>query len=103
MSERALTATDHLGLVAHYITELSHLAKAHHPQAVIEVLATLYEDEDAHLIVFLPAGTCESDVDSLRETLTKRSTEILLDTGLLILAGVYETAPSRRADATPCP
>jgi hypothetical protein len=96
MPERMPTATDRLGLVKNYLSELSHLAQVHAPQAVVEVLSTLYEDEDAHLVVFLPEGAHESEIERLRETLTKRSTEILLDTGLLILAGVYETSQQRK-------
>jgi hypothetical protein len=81
-----------MGLIDHHISELSRLAQEHYPQAAIEVLPTLYEDEDAHIVVFLPEGICESESERLREMLTKRSTEILLDAGLLILAGVYETS-----------
>jgi hypothetical protein len=55
-----------------------------------------YEDEDAHLVVFLPEGVCESEIEKLHQTLTKRSTEILLDAGLLILAGVYEMSQQHK-------
>jgi hypothetical protein len=97
MPERTQTAKDRMGRVDHYISELSRLAKDQYPQAAIEVLSTLYEDEDAHLVVFLPEGACESDRERLCETLTERSTEILLDTGLLILAGVYETSQQHKS------
>ena len=96
MSERTPTATDRMGLVDHYISELARFAKDHYPQAAIEVLSTLYEDEDAHLVVFLPEGVCESEIEKLHQTLTKRSTEILLDAGLLILAGVYEMSQQHK-------
>jgi len=96
MSERTPTAPDRTGLVDYYISELSRLAKDHYPQAAIEVLSTLYEDEDAHLVVFLPEGACESEIEKLRETLTQRSTEILLDTGFLILVGVYELSQQHK-------
>jgi hypothetical protein len=97
MPEHTQTAKDRTGLVDHYISELSRLAKDQYPQTAIEVLSTLYEDEDAHLVVFLPEGACDSDRERLRKTLTKRSTEILLDTGLLILAGAYETSQQHKS------
>src|SRR5215475_967572 len=97
MSEQTPTAPDRLGLVEHYLTELIHLVQAHAPQAAVEVLSTLYEDEDAHLVVWLPDGACDSELDTLCEALTQRSTEILLDTGILILAGVYERSQQRQS------
>jgi len=54
-----------------------------------------FEDEDAHILVYPPEGTSNTDMDRLGDALTERSVEILLDTGLLILIGVYE-APQRR-------
>jgi hypothetical protein len=86
------TAGDRTALLDKYVTELSLLAKEQCPEAAIEVLFTQYEDEDAHIFAFLPEGANEMDMDRLGEALTKRSVEILLDTGLLILAGVYEAS-----------
>jgi hypothetical protein len=34
----------------------------------IEVLSTLYEDEDAHLVVFLPEGAGEREMERLHKT-----------------------------------
>jgi len=95
MPERAPTATDRTALLEQYVTELCRLAKELFPAAVVEVLFTRYEDEDAHVVVFLPGSTSETDMDKLGEVLTRRSVEILLETGLLILAGVYEAAQRR--------
>ncbi|HEY7490960.1 MAG TPA: hypothetical protein VIH59_07625 [Candidatus Tectomicrobia bacterium] len=97
MPERTQTAKERRGLVDHYISELSRLTKDQCPQAAIAVLSTLYEDEDAHLVVFLPEGVCDSARERLRQALTEHSTEILLDTGLLILAGVYETSQQHKS------
>lgn len=99
MSECTPTATDRVRLVEHYPAEPSRLAQAQAPRATVEVLSTLYEDEAAHLVVFLPDGACESEIDILRETLTQRGTEILLDAGILILAGVYETSQQHKSRA----
>jgi hypothetical protein len=92
MPERAPTATDRTTLLEQYVTEICRLAKELFPAAVVEVLFTRYEEEDAHVVVFLPERASEVDIDKLGEVLTKRSVEILLETGLLILAGVYEAA-----------
>ncbi len=92
MPEHLSTATDRRARLDPYIIELSCLAKEQCPEAVVEVRFTQYEDEDAHLVVFLPESASESDMDRLGEALTSRSVKILLDTGLLILAGVYEAS-----------
>ena len=90
MSERAPMLADRTALVDRYVTELSLLAKEGSPEAVIEVLLTHDEDEDAHLLVYLPEGTSETSMDQLRDVLLQRSIEILEEVGLLILVGVYE-------------
>jgi hypothetical protein len=95
MPEHTPTAMDRRRLVEHYLTELTHLAQAHTPLATVEVLSTLYEDEDAHLVVWVPEGTCARDLEHLHALLTERSTAIFLETGLLVLAGVYETSQQR--------
>ncbi|HXH11857.1 MAG TPA: hypothetical protein VNP04_19095 [Alphaproteobacteria bacterium] len=74
------------------MTELILQAKSSCPDAVVEVLFTHYEDEDAHILVYVPDSTSEVDMDRLGEALTERSVEILQDTGLLILVGVYEAS-----------
>lgn len=90
MPEHAPILADRTALVDRYVTELSLLAKEDSPDAVVEVLFTRYEDEDAHILVYLPEGTSETHMDGLRDVLLKRSVEILEEVGLLILVGVYE-------------
>jgi hypothetical protein len=91
-------ATDRSALVDRYIREFSRLAEKHCPKADINVLSTTFEDEDAHLVVYVPQGFGEDEMDRLSETLTKRSTKVLLDTGILILAGVYEAAEKPKTE-----
>jgi hypothetical protein len=95
MHDQVPTGNDRAALLDKYVTEISLLAKELCPEAVVEVLFTRYEDEDAHIVVFLPAGVSDTDMDKLGEALTNRSVEILLDTGLLILAGAYEASQRR--------
>lgn len=92
MPEQVPAATDRTALLDKYVTELCLLAKEQCPEAGVEVLFTRYEDEDAHVVVFLPEDANDADMDKVQEALTRRSVEILLDAGLLILAGVYETS-----------
>jgi hypothetical protein len=86
------SATDRAVLLEKCVRELSLLAKEQYPEADIEVIFTRFEDEDAHIFVFLPEEACEVDIDRLGDALTRRSVEILLETGLLILTGVYEAS-----------
>jgi hypothetical protein len=101
MSEHLPILTDRTHLLDTYITELVLLAKRSCPDAIIDVLSTRYEDEDAHILVYPPEGTTDANMDRLGDTLTDRSVEILLDTGLLILIGVYEAAERRRRTEEP--
>ena len=100
-AEEALKAAKRTALLGTYVTELILLAKEQCPGAVVGVLFTQYEDEDAHIVIFLPEDSSETDMDRLGEALTKRSVEILLDTGLLILAGVYDASQHRKGVAKP--
>jgi hypothetical protein len=52
--EQVSVAADRTALLDRYVTELILLAKAQRPEAVVEVPFTRYEDEDAHLVAFLP-------------------------------------------------
>src|SRR5262245_2388063 len=96
MPEHPSIVSDQTALLDRYVTELILLAKGSCPDAIVEVLSTRYEDEDAHILVYAPEGTSDTDVDRLGDALTERSVEILLDTGLFILIGVYEAAQRRQ-------
>jgi hypothetical protein len=89
MPEQAPQAACRTALLDQYVSELTHPARKQYPEASIEVLPFPFEDEDAHILVYLPEGTSEGDIERLGENLTKRSVEIYLETDLFILAGVY--------------
>ena len=95
MPEHIPTA-ERIALIDRYVTELVLLIKELCPDAVVEVLFTHYEDEDAHILVFVPQETDGTAIDRLQAVLTERSVQILDDTGLLILAGVYEASQRRQ-------
>jgi hypothetical protein len=92
MPDTAKDSTERSALIDQCVTELSLLVKEHCPNAAVEVTFTRYEDEDAHIFVFVPRGIVEREMETLQEVLTDRSVQILLDKGLLILVGVYEAA-----------
>jgi hypothetical protein len=93
--------TERTRLLDEYITEPILLVKGSCPDAIVEVLSTRYEDEDAHILVYPPESTSDTDMDRLGDVLTERSVEILLDTDLLILIGVYEAAQRRQGTEEP--
>lgn len=99
MPEDAGVATDRMAAVDKDATELTLRAKEHCPDAVVEVPFTRHED--AHLLVFVPKDASQRDREKLREVWTRRSTDILLDTGLLILAGAYEASQCHRGHSGP--
>jgi hypothetical protein len=101
MSEHLPMLSDRTRLLDEYITELILLVKGSCPDAIVEVLSTRYEDEDAHILVYPPDGTSDKDMDMLGDTLTERSVKILLETGLLIVIGVYEAAQRRQGTEEP--
>ncbi len=81
---------DRRSLVDHYLTEMGLYAKQLCAEARVEMLTTSYEGEDGHVRLFLPAGLEDREIERLEDKLAEKSTEILLTTGLFILAGVFE-------------
>lgn len=74
------------------LTEVSLFIKKHCPEAVVEVSLARYEDEDAHILVFPPDTLSDKVREKLSDACADKSVSILLETGLLILIGVYEPA-----------
>ena len=76
----------------HILTGFSLFVKELCPEASVEVTKTMYEDEDANVLVRPPVAWTAEACDSLEERLSERSVDILLQTGYRILVGVFETA-----------
>jgi hypothetical protein len=55
------------------------------------MLSTSYEGEDGHVRVFVPFDLADSEVEKLDNKLADKSVDILLNTGLSILVGVFES------------
>ena len=74
------------------LTEFSLFVKELCPEASVEITKTIYEDEDANVVVRPPVQWTAEECDTLEERLAERSIDILLETGYLILVGVFEPA-----------
>jgi len=81
---------DRRSLIDHYLTETGLYANQLCAEAKVEMLTTSYEGEDGHVLVFLPGGVEDREIERLEDKLAEKSTEILLTTGLSILVGVFE-------------
>jgi hypothetical protein len=74
------------------LTEFSLFVKKLCPEASVEITKTIYEDEDANIVVRPPAQWTAEECDTLEERLAERNIDLLLETGYLILVGVFEPA-----------
>jgi hypothetical protein len=87
---------DRRDLVDHHVTSLSLLIKERCPEAEMEISFTRYEDEDAHIWVFPPETLGEAERDRLWHEIADKSLDILLESGVLILTGVFQ--PDQRSE-----
>lgn len=78
--------------IDHILTEFSLFVKELCPEASVEVTKTIYEDEDANILVRPPVAWTAEACDTLEERLSERSVDVLLQSGYHILVGVFETA-----------
>lgn len=92
MAKEVPALPDRRDLIDRYLTSFGLLIKELCPEAEIDISPVRYEDEDAHIRVFPPASITEQERDRLADRLADRTVEILNETGLLILTGVYEPA-----------
>jgi hypothetical protein len=72
------------------LTELALLAKRLCPDVKIEANTIRYEDENARLKVFPPAGLSEVEEEALEETLIEKCIEIFDETGLFIVCAAFD-------------
>jgi hypothetical protein len=72
------------------LSDLTVLIKDMSPRARIEISLARYEDEDAHVRVYLPPDTGDKEVERLELALGEHCNDILLETGLFILGAVYD-------------
>jgi hypothetical protein len=103
MGRAARRSEDRRALVDRVITEFALFIKKRCPAAELEISLTRFEDEDGHILVFPPDRLAEADRDRLDAEIAKRSVDILLKTGVLILAGVYESSQRPRGQRSTRP
>ncbi|HJY84193.1 MAG TPA: hypothetical protein VKK81_24290 [Candidatus Binatia bacterium] len=72
------------------LTELALYAKELCPEAVVEVSATSYEDEDGHVDIFPPPSLPEEEEERIELAVAARAAEIFEETGLFILCAAFD-------------
>ncbi len=72
------------------LTELTSFIKDLSPEARVEISFEQYEDEDAHVRVYLPPTIEAHEVQRIELTLGERCNNVLVDTGLFIIGAVCD-------------
>jgi hypothetical protein len=72
------------------LTELTALIKDLSPKSRVEISFEQYEDEDAHVRVYLPPTIEPDKAEHIELTLGARCNDILVDTGLFIIGAVCD-------------
>ena len=78
------------GLLDHKLRELTLMVQGLNAESRIDISFEQHEDEDAHIRIYPPAGLSPDEVQYLELTLGQRCTEILRETGLVIIGAVYD-------------
>lgn len=73
-----------------YLSELAVFIKDLAPKSRVEISLAQYEDEDAHISIFLPPETGTEEVKKIELALGERCNDILVDTGLFIIGAVCD-------------
>ncbi len=81
---------DHQELLDMKLSELTALIHECSAVARVEIAFERYEDEDAHIDVYLPAAGDTAEVQRLALVMGERCNEILLQTGLCIIGAVWD-------------
>lgn len=77
-------------LLEEKLTELALYTKELCPEAVVEVSATSYEDEDGHVDIFPPPSLPEEEEERVELAVAARAGEIFDETGLFILCAAFD-------------
>ena len=76
------------------LTEIGLYAKELCPAARVEASAVQYEDEDAHVDVFLPTDLPEDEEERIELAIAARAAAIFEETGLYIACAALEATAS---------
>jgi len=72
------------------LTELTSFIKDLSPESRVEISFEQYEDEDAHVRVYLTPTIEPHEVQRIELTLGERCNDVLVDTGLFIIGAVCD-------------
>jgi len=72
------------------LTELTSFIKDLSPESRVEISFEQYEDEDAHVRVYLPPTIEPHEIQRIELTLGERCNDVLVDTGLFIIGAVCD-------------
>jgi hypothetical protein len=90
MAKITQTLSDYRDRLDAAVTAFSLFIRDLCPEARIEISFTRYEDEDAHIWVFLPSNLTPDEREDLANHLAEKSLDFLIAEGFLILAGIEE-------------
>ncbi len=72
------------------LSELAAFIKDLAPESRVEISYAQYEDEDAHVLIYLPETAGKDEVQRVETALGERCNDILVDTGLFIIGAVCD-------------
>ncbi len=87
---RKRTSSSQSDLLDMYLSELAVFIKDLAPESRVEISYAQYEDEDAHVSIYLPATAGEDEVRRVETALGERCNDILVDAGLFIIGAVCD-------------
>jgi hypothetical protein len=90
MTQNAQTVSDYRDRLDAAVTAFSLFVRDLCPEARMEISFARYEDEDAHIWVFLPSSLAPEEREELANQLAEKSLDVLLAEGFLILAGIED-------------
>lgn len=90
MAREAPSLPDRRDLLDRHLTSFGLLIKELCPEAELDISLVRYEEEDAHIHVYPPNTLTEEERNRLADRLADRTLEILDETGLFVLTGVYD-------------
>jgi len=73
-----------------HLSELAAFIKDLAPESRVEISYAQYEDEDAHVSIYLPETAGKEEVQRVETALGIRCNDILVDTGLFIIGAVCD-------------
>jgi hypothetical protein len=90
MERTTQTHIDHRSRLDAAVTAFSVFVRDLCPEAELEISFVRYEDEDAHIWVSLPDVVKAEEREELANRMAEKSLDVLIEEGLLILAGIDE-------------